>query len=153
MLSIDTNVLLPAVEVENADHEAAAAFLGSLQIRNDVAISEFILLELYALLRNPTVLAKPLSAPKAAEVCEAFRAHPRWQVIGFPPDSRAFHDELWPSLRQKGLARRRAYDLRTALSLLRNGVTEFATVNLKDFEGVGFKEVWNPLSSSSSKGR
>lgn len=146
MLSVDTNILLPAVEVENADHEAAAAFLGSLQGRDDVAISEFILLELYGLLRNLAVLTKPLSAPKAAEVCEAFRAHPRWQLIGFPPDSRAFHDQLWPSLRQKGFARRRAYDLRTALSLLRNGVTEFATVNVKDFEAVGFQRVWNPLS-------
>ncbi len=147
MLSVDTNILLPAVEVENADHETAAAFLGSLQSRGDVAISEFILLELYGLLRNPAVLAKPLSAPKAAEVCEAFRAHPHWQVIGFPPDSRAFHNQLWPSLRHKGFARRRAYDLRIALSLLRNGVTEFATVNLKDFEGVGFRRVWNPLSA------
>jgi predicted nucleic acid-binding protein len=147
MLSVDTNILLPAVEVENADHEAAAAFLGSLQSRDDVAISEFILLELYGLLRNPAVLAKSLSAPKAAEVCEAFRAHPRWQMIGFPPDSRAFHDQLWPSLRQKGFARRRAYDLRTALSLLRNGVTEFATVNTKDFEEVGFRRTWNPLWS------
>jgi hypothetical protein len=26
---------------------------------------------------------KPLSAPAAADVCEAFRQHPRWQVIGF----------------------------------------------------------------------
>lgn len=147
MLSVDTNILLPAVEVENTDHEAAAAFLGSLQSRDDVAISEFILLELYGLLRNPAVLAKPLSAPKAVEVSEAFRAHPRWQVIGFPPDSRAFHDQLWPSLRQKGFARRRAYDLRTALALLRNGVTEFVTVNVKDFDGVGFRRVWNPLSS------
>jgi uncharacterized protein len=147
MLSIDTNILLPAVEVENADHEVAADFLGSLQSRDDVAISEFILLELYGLLRNPAVLAKPLSAPKAAEVCEAFRVHPRWQLIGFPQDSRTFHDQLWPRLREKGLARRRAYDLRTALSLVRNGVTEFATVNVKDFEGAGFQRVWNPFAA------
>lgn len=147
MHSIDTNILLPAVEVENSNHEAAAAFLGSLQNREDVAISEFILLELYGFLRNPTVLAKPLPAVRAAEVCEAFRAHPRWHLIGFPPDSRALHDQLWLRLHEKGLARRRAYDLRTGLSLLRNGVTEFATVNVKDFEGLGFRRVWNPLSS------
>ncbi len=147
MLSIDTSILLPAVEVESADHETAAAFLGSWQSRDDVAILEFILLELSGLLRNPAVLAKPLSAPKAPKVCEAFRAHPRWPLVGFPPGSRAFHDQLWPSLRQRGFGRRRAYDLRTALSLLRNGVTEFATVNVKDFEGVGFGRVWNPLSA------
>jgi hypothetical protein len=25
------------------------------------------------------------------------------------------------------------------------GVTEFATVNTRDFEGVGFRRVWSPL--------
>jgi hypothetical protein len=25
-------------------------------------------------------------------------------------------------------------------------VTEFATVNVKDFEGLGFRKVWNPLA-------
>lgn len=148
MLSFDTNILLPAVEVENSTYPSAAEFIGSLQTRDDVAISEFILLELYGLLRNPAVLANPLSARSAAEVCEAFRTHPRWQLIGFPPDSRTFHDRLWPRLRQSGFARRRAYDLRTALSLLAAGVTEFATVNVKDFEGLGFKRVWNPLQST-----
>jgi predicted nucleic acid-binding protein len=145
MLSLDTNILLPAVDVENTAHPAAATFLHSLQDRDDIAISEFILLELYGLLRNPAVLARPLTAPKAAEVCAAFRAHPRWQLIGFPPDSLSLHHDLWQRLHEKGLARRRAYDLRTALAMLRNGVTEFATVNVKDFEGVGFQRVWNPL--------
>lgn len=146
MLSVDTNVLLPAVDEESSQHHAAAMFLGSLDQRDDVAMSEFILLELYGLLRNPSVVRKPLSAPKAADVCEAFRVHPRWQLIGFPPDSRAFHDQLWTGLRDRGIARRRAYDLRTALALLRSGVTEFATVNSKDFAGVGFKRVWNPFA-------
>jgi len=147
MLSIDTNILLPAVDAGDKAHAAAAAFLQSLQGRDDVAVSEFILLELYGLLRNPVVLARPLSAAAAAQVCEAFRAHPRWQLVGFPPDSRAFHDQLWPQLREKGFARRRAYDLRTALSLRRNGVTEFATANVKDFQGSGFARVWNPLAA------
>jgi hypothetical protein len=26
-------------------------------------------------------------------------------------------------------------------------VTEFATVNVKDFEGLGFRKVWNPLKA------
>jgi len=146
MLSIDTNILLPAVDAGNQSHAAAAAFLQSIHGRDDVVISEFILLELYVLLRNPAVVASPLSAATAARVCEAFRSHPRWQLAGFPPDSRPVHDELWPRLRAKDFARRRVYDLRSALCLLRNGVTEFATVNIKDFQGIGFARVWNPLS-------
>ncbi|HET6249936.1 MAG TPA: PIN domain-containing protein [Tepidisphaeraceae bacterium] len=146
MISIDTNILLPGVEADNPHHEKAAAFIESLQMSDEVAISEFILLELYNLLRNPAVLKSPLSAASACNVCESFRHHPRWQVIGFPPDSRAFHDLFWPRLRDKSFARRRAYDWRSALSMLRNGVTELATVNIKDFQGFGFSKVWNPLA-------
>ncbi len=145
MISIDTNILLPAVDTESAGHLRAAAFLEGLGDREDVAVSEFILMELYGLLRNSVVLRRPLSAARAASVCEAFREHPHWQVIGFPPESRAFHDAFWPRLRKEAFARRRAYDWRTALSLLQQGVTEFATANEKDFAGFGFARVWNPL--------
>lgn len=146
MTSLDTNILLPAVESRNADHPRAAAFLESLHDRQDIAICEFILLELYVLLRNPAVLAKPLSPAAATDVCEAFRQNPHWQVIGFPPQSRDFHDAFWPKLRVADFARRRAYDWRTALILIQQGVTEFATVNIKDFRDCGFKRVWNPLA-------
>lgn len=145
MISVDTNILLPAIETNNPNHGTAAAFLDSLATRDDVAISEFVLLELYALLRNPAVLPKPLSALNAVAACEAFRRHPRWQVVGFPADSRTFHDLFWPRLGEKDFARRRAYDWRIALSLLQQGVDQFATVNLKDFQGFGFARVWNPL--------
>jgi len=148
MISLDTNILLPAVVADSPEYEKAAAFIESLHDNDEVVISEFILLELYSLLRNPAVLAKPLTAEQASDVCEAFRHHPHWQLIGFPPDSRAFHALLWPRLREKSLARRRAYDWRAALSMLRQGVTEFATVNVKDFEGFGFARVWNPLTAT-----
>lgn len=147
MISIDTNILLPAVEMGNDQHAVAAAFLESLQDRDDVVISELILLELYGLLRNPAVLAKPLSASAAVDVCESFREHPLWQVVGFPPNGRHFHDTFWPRLRAKDFARHRAFDWRAALSLLQQGVTEFATVNEKDFQGFGFARVWNPLTA------
>lgn len=145
MISLDTNILLPAIDPRHPDHIRAVTFVESLQTRDDVAVSEFILLELYGLLRNPAVLSKPLSPAAATDVCGAFRSHPHWQLIGFPPDSRAFHQALWPLLRTSDFARRRAYDWRAALSMLRQGVTEFATVNVKDFDGLGFAKVWNPL--------
>lgn len=149
MISLDTNILLSAVESSNINHTRAAGFLDSLHGRDDVAICEFFLLELYVLLRNPAVLGKPLSPSAATDICEAFRNHPRWQVIGFPSDSRNFHDVFWPKLRETDFARRRAYDWRAALVLLHQGVTEFATVNIKDFRDLGFRRVWNPLAISS----
>ena len=145
MLSIDTNILLAAVETANPLHEPAAAFLRALEARDDIAVSELVLLELYILLRNPAVLVLPLEAREASAVCQAFRSHPRWQILGLPPESRAFHDAFWPRLATSGFGRRRAFDWRLALSLLRQGVGEFATVNTRDFDGLGFARVWNPL--------
>lgn len=119
MISVDTNILFPALEERNPNHPIAFEFLTSLEdSRDDVVISEFILLELHVLLRNPAVTAKPMEQRAAVAICESFRNHPRWQVIGFPPDTRRFHDEMWPKLTQKDFARRRAYDWRTELSLL-----------------------------------
>lgn len=63
MISLDTNILLPAIETANLQHQRAAAFVQSLATRDDVALSEFVLLELYILLRNPAVLGRPLWNP------------------------------------------------------------------------------------------
>ena len=103
MISIDTNILLPAVEAKNADHVKAAAFLESLTARDDVAISEMALVELYVLLRNPAVLGQPLTPSDAVRLCEEFRRHPAWQIIGFPGNSRAFHDAYGPGSPRRAL--------------------------------------------------
>jgi len=109
-------------------------------------LSEFVLTEFYLLLRNPTILKKPLSAPDAVKVVQSYRQHPRWKIFGFPPSSREVHAGLWQYAATPGIARRRIYDARIALTLRAFGVTEFATANMKDFEGFGFAKVWNPLA-------
>ena len=146
MISIDTNILLPLVDEDHPQHEKAAAFEESLKEQSDLAISELVLLELHNLLRNPVVMTRPLGAAAAVDVCEAFRQHPHWQLVGFPPDSRLFHDTFWPRLRSRDFARRRSFDWRLALTLLQAGVTAFATVNVKDFDGFGFERVWCPFA-------
>lgn len=150
MLSIDTNVLFAALSSGAAQHATAYVFLQGLSSRRDVVISELVLLELYVLLRNAVVNPQPLNAADASRVCDAFRQNPYWQVVGLPPETRPFHDKLWRKLAQADMPRRRAFDLRLALSLLDAGANEFATVNLKDFADTGFKRVWNPLSTSES---
>ena len=144
MLSIDTNLLLYCYSEASPQHAAARQFIESVSHREDVAISEFVLTEFYLLLRNPAVLTTPLTAPEAVAVIQSYRQHPRWKVFGFPPTSREIHAELWLQAAVPGVARRRIYDTRTALSLRAFGVSEFATANVKDFEGFGFKNVWNP---------
>ena len=114
MLSLDTNILFSAIEETSAHHARAAAFVAGLRGRDDVALSEFALLELYVLLRNPAVLVHPRGAAAAVEICLALKRHPRWQVLGFPPYSAAFHDAFWTKLAMPDFARRRAYDWRMA---------------------------------------
>ena len=147
MLSIDTNILFHAFNTDSPSHETAYARLTSIQQQEDVAISEFILAEFYGLLRNPAVLKHPLDADEAVEVIQTYRRHPRWRLIGFPMESRPQHDTLWERARRKEFAFRRLYDVRSALTMTAQGITEFATANEKDCEGFGFRKVWNPCST------
>ena len=145
MLSIDANLLLYAYESSCPEHERAYAFVTSLRQRDDVAVSEFILVELYNLLRNEVVVERPLSPSDAVDVIQTYRRHPRWRLVAFPRPDAGIGDELWRLAAQPAFPRRRIFDARTALTLRHHGVTDFATSNVKDFEGFGFKRVWDPL--------
>ena len=145
MTSCDANVLLYCFSEASPFHARARRFLEGLAARDDVAVSELVLAEFYTLLRNPAVLVNPLGAAAAVEVVQAYRRHPRWMLLGFDPDSMALHDELWPRVADPAFGRRRICDARLALSLRRQGVTDFATANVKDFSGFGFGRVWNPV--------
>lgn len=147
MLSIDTNLLLYTYCVESPEHDKALSFLEEWNDSEEVALCEFVLLELYQLLRNPAVLRNPLSPAGAVEVIQQYRGHPRWRVLGFPPDSKTFHQALWQHAGIPMISRRALFDCRIALTLRAFQVDEFATANTKDFQHFGFKTVWNPLKS------
>jgi predicted nucleic acid-binding protein len=145
MTSFDANIVLYSYSEASPHHAAAKAFLESLSQRDDVALSEFVLSEVYLHLRNPAVLEVPLSPAEAVAVIQSYRQHPRWRVLGFPLRSRDLHAALWKAAAAPNFARRRIYDLRIALCLQAFGVTDFATANVKDFQELGLKRVWNPL--------
>jgi len=149
MRSIDANLLFYAFNADAPQHDAANTFIESESSREDVVLSEFVLSEFYLLLRNPTLLTDPLSASDAVEVIQTYRRHPFWLIAGLPAKSRDIHEKLWQLAAQKQFARRRIYDARTALSLIALGVVAFATANTKDFQGFGFKRVWNPLEGAN----
>lgn len=148
LTSIDTNLLFFALAEDRPENKDARQFLESMQSREDVVISEFVLAELYRLIRNPVVVTNPLSAADAVGVIQTWRRHPKWRIVGFAPDSRRLHDALWRVASTRGFAYRRLYDARLALALQQHGVRSFATVNMKDFEGFGFERVWNPLDQA-----
>jgi toxin-antitoxin system PIN domain toxin len=144
MTSLDANLLLYSYSSASPWHDTATRFITDATERTDFALSEFVLVELYTLLRNPAVLTTPLTAKAATSVIEQWRRHPRWQLLGFPSDSVRLHEELWRQAATPQFARRRVYDVRLALSLRQQGVTQFATANIKDFSNLGFSRVWNP---------
>lgn len=143
VLSIDTNVLLYAQNQDCPENKAAAAFLVECADRTDVAVCELVLMELYQLLRNPSVLMRPLDGAEAAEVCQTFRRNPRWAVIENAP----VMNDVWVLAATPGIARRRLFDARLALTLRHHGVDEFATRNINDFSDFGFSRVWDPITS------
>jgi toxin-antitoxin system PIN domain toxin len=150
VISLDSNLLLYAYALNLPEHARAREFVESLAAREDVAISEFVLVEFYRLLRLPVLHAHPLSAAQAARVIQTYRRHPRWSVVGFPEgNSSGIHAELWRLAAHPGFAYRRIFDARLALVLRHHGITDFATANVKDFEGFGFARVWNPLEAQS----
>ena len=63
MISVDANILLHSFSAASPFHSSAKSFIEGLAVREDVALSEFILTEFYLLLRNPAVLENPLATP------------------------------------------------------------------------------------------
>lgn len=143
MLSIDTNILFPAFESTAPSHESARAFLASHQSNQTFVLCELVLVELYLLLRNPAVVERPLSAPAASALCQTLRQNPCWRLVDHAP----VMDKVWLRAAEPDFSRRRIIDARLAETLIHHGVTEFATVNQRDFRGFKFHRVWNPLAS------
>jgi toxin-antitoxin system PIN domain toxin len=147
MMSCDTNVLFAVLDSESVHHHAAVAFLKGQKDSEQFGICELVLVELYGLLRNPTVSKRPQTGADAARIIQQFRSHPRWLVLDYPGAQSDIMPQLWALAAKSDFPYRRVYDARLALTLRHHGVTDFATCNVKDFQGFGFKRVWNPLTA------
>ena len=144
MIALDTNVLFPALEVSHKNHLDAKAYVDQLA-SGEVAICELVLAEIYVLVRNPATCRRPLGAAQANVVIRALRTNPAWRLIDYPG---GLMDSVWRACGEPGFARRRIFDARLAVTLVHHGVSELATVNVKDFDGLGLKRVWNPFATS-----
>ncbi len=141
MTSFDSNILFYSLNPQSKWHHAARATL-ELSLNEDrVVLTDYVLTELYNLLRNATVMSKPLSAKAAVEIVTSYLKHPNVTRAENGP----VMDEVWKAAAQPKFPRRRIFDVRLALTLRHHGVTHFATANVKDFQGLGFEKVWNPL--------
>jgi len=145
MTSCDTNILFVALEASRPGHAQARKFLESQKNAADFALCELSLLELYVLLRNPITAQRPLDAAQSVAVINNLRSNPHWDLLDYPGPEAGLMTELWRCAATPGFLRRKVFDARLALTLRHHGVAEFATTNVKDFEGFGFNRVWNPL--------
>jgi toxin-antitoxin system PIN domain toxin len=148
LISCDTNILLHACSARSPFQASAEAFLVEHGTDAEFAICDLVLVELYVLLRNPAVVASPLSAGMAVETCRGFRSNPFWRVIDYPG---ALMEEIWRRAAQPETGRRSIFDARLALTLRHHGVSGFATGNVKHFGDYGFERVWNPLAKLGSE--
>jgi len=145
MISCDTNVLFPAFNKDSRSHDRARQFLESVAGRADFCLCEQVLMELYSLLRNPTVCRVPLSADKAVITIQGLRANPVWRIVDMVP-GHGIMDRVWQHAAHRDFAYRRLFDARLALVLKHHGVSDFATCNTSDFRDLGFARLWDPLA-------
>ncbi|MDP6629380.1 MAG: PIN domain-containing protein [Kiritimatiellia bacterium] len=144
MTSCDTNILFPACDASSPQHASARAFLDGHRQSGDFCLCEQVLLELYCLLRNPTVCRNPLPGSDAVGIIQSFRSNPAWRVVDVVLAGEIMQ-KVWQHASADTFAYRRVLDARLAETLRHHGITEFATCNAKDFAGFGFDRIWNPL--------
>jgi len=145
MLAADTNIFVHAADPDSPLHAKARNFFKALvHADEEFVLCELVLVELYMLLRNPAVFAKPYTPSESAGYCRALRQNPSWRCIDYDP---AVSNKLWDYATETKAGYRHIIDARLAFTLQHHGVDRFATVNQKDFKGFGFREVWNPLKS------
>ena len=142
MISFDTNIVVHAANADSALHARARGFVEEMGQRKDVVICELMLVELFLKLCNEKIFARPFSSAEAGEFCEQLRRNRQWRLV----ESAPVMPEVWKRCGEKGFPFRRIIDVRLGLTLRHFRVEEFATTNGKDFQSIGFRRVWNPLT-------
>jgi len=143
MKSLDTNILLYALNTDCAEHHRAVALVEDALAAPDAwIIADQVYFELYRLLRNPAVLTNPLSAGEADHTVSWYRSRSGWLHCSYEIDMMGRISRLWndPSFSPKN-----TFDLVLAVTLAENGVRQFYTRNVGDFETLGVFDVRNPI--------
>lgn len=142
MISCDTNILMYYLNTDCKEHQAARKFIEAQWYNEKFALSEFVLVELYILLRNPIILSEPLSQVAALDLIDQFRKNLKWRIVDSTSQTMK---KVWAYLKSNDTGRREIFDARLAFSLLDHGVKEFATHNTKHFQHFGFDSVFDPI--------
>jgi predicted nucleic acid-binding protein len=143
--SLDTNVLFYATNLRSSGHDTARQLVERIAAEpEDWILADQVLFEYYRLVRNPAVLAKPLSAAEASRRLHFFRVELGCLHCAYEP--RLF-DELAALLRGPSFPAASTFDAVLAVTLHGNGVDTFFTRNVKDFERFGWFDVVDPAAA------
>lgn len=143
MKSLDTNVLLYAINADCVEHEHAGRLVTkALGEPDQWIVADQVYFELYRLLRNPAVLSSPLSAKRAAEAIAWYRDQSGWLHCSYEP---IMMKRIYAEWSVSSFAGRNTFGLVLAVTLATNGVREFHTRNVDDFQSFGLFEIFNPI--------
>ena len=143
MKSFDINLLLYAANRDAKEHKKAVSFIQeAMQNSQAWVIADQVYFEIYRLLRNPVVLGNPLTAREAASVIRFYRMESGFLHCSFESE---FMEDVLRMMEKPDFPAARTFDLVLAVTLKRNGVTEFFTKNRKDFLDFNWFQVLDPL--------
>ena len=143
MKSLDTNILLYALNADCGEHDRARTIVESALGQADRwVVADQVYFELYRLLRTPAVLGRPLSAADAARTIDWYRIRSGWLHCAYDPGLMPRVASAWAS---EAFSARATFDLVLAVTLAANGVREFHTRNVDDFRPFGLFTIRNPI--------
>lgn len=143
MKSLDTNILVYALNADCGEHQrAASALQGALDDPQDWIIADQVYLELYKALRNPRIFGKPYGAEEAFSKIQILRDQCGLRRCCYAD---AIWDQLAARIQRPDFPYQRTHDAVLAETLLKAGVQTLYTRNIKDFEGYGFASLVNPI--------
>ncbi len=145
MKSLDTNILLYALNADCEEHDRARLLIDTALGEPDRwIVADQVYFELYRLLRNTAVLTTPLSAADAARTIDWYRTRSGWLHCAYDSGLMPRVAGTWES---ESFAARTTFDLVLAVTLASNGVDEFHTRNTNDFRPFGLFTVRNPIDA------
>lgn len=143
MKSLDTNILIYAVNQGCAEHDRARqVYEAMLEKPEEWIVCDQVLFEFYRALRNPRILERPISHAAALHQIRFLREESGVLHCGY--DTR-YWEKIVVSMTGSERGSTHIFDRVLAITLLGNGVCTFHTRNPRDFAEFHFKELLNPI--------
>ena len=145
---LDTNILVYAADEDALEHPKAIQVVDmALANPGQWMMADQVLFEFYKALRSPRVFRRPLPADEAAERIRFLRTESGFLRCCHELDH---WEKILPILEKRNTPYQRTHDIVLGTTLRLAGVTRFFTRNTKDFEGMGFAELINPIDEPGS---